>query len=210
MTAPADPRDPTRAAAQAADVQAAVEASIGEPERFALVYDVHYRAVHRYVAARLGPDAAEDVAAEVFLTAFRDRGRFDPRRGQVRPWLFGIATNLVGRHGRTERRRLARLRAGVEAESGFEDTVADKVAAQRLRPQLGTALGSLGRGDRDVLLLVAVAGLGYAEVADALGIPAGTVGSRMNRARAKVRRLLEATDAHPAPTTRKHTEDPHG
>ncbi|WP_370192311.1 RNA polymerase sigma factor [Streptacidiphilus sp. MAP5-52] len=162
------------------------------PERFALVYDAHYRAVHRYVAARLGADVAEDVAAEVFLTAFRKRGTFDPARGQVRAWLFGIATNLVGRHRRAERRHYTNLRAGeTDAETGFEDTVADQVAALRLRPQLGEALATLARADRDVLLLIAVAGLSYAEVAQALSIPSGTVGSRMNRARTKMRRLLE-------------------
>ncbi|TDU02519.1 RNA polymerase sigma-70 factor (ECF subfamily) [Streptomyces sp. 846.5] len=182
-------------------MHAAVEASLGAPERFALVYDAHYRAVHRYVAARLGADVAEDVAAEVFLTAFRKRGSFDPARGQVRAWLFGIATNLVGRHRRTERRHFMNLRAGeTDAETGFEDTVADQVAAQRLRPQLGEALATLARDDRDVLLLIAVAGLSYAEVAQALSIPSGTVGSRMNRARTKMRRLLEPALAPHATT----------
>jgi RNA polymerase sigma factor (sigma-70 family) len=218
VTAHVDLPDPARTAAGPA-LEAAVAASLELPARFALVYDAQYPAVHRYVAARLGPDTAEDVAAEVFLTAFRTRARFDPGRGAVRPWLFGIATNLVARHGRGERRRQAGLRAaaGVEhgpghesgSEAGFEEGVAEKVAAQRLRPQLGAALAALKAPDRDVLLLVAVAGLSYAEVSQALGIPAGTVGSRMNRARATVRKVLGPALATPH-TTHNALENPHG
>ncbi|MGW4645133.1 RNA polymerase sigma factor [Kitasatospora sp. NPDC004289] len=173
---------------------------LADPEDFALAYDRFLPDVHRYVAARIGPDAADDVTAEVFLTAFRERLRFDPARGEVRPWLFGIATNHLARHGRAESRRYARMRRGdgaalPRAEDGdarFEDAALAKVAAQRLRPELAGALASLKRADRDVLLLVAVAGLSYAEVAQALGVPAGTVGSRLNRARAAVRRTLGA------------------
>jgi RNA polymerase sigma-70 factor (ECF subfamily) len=91
-------------------------------------------------------------------------------------------------------------RGPTDAETGFKDTVADQVAAQRLRPQLGEALATLARDDRDVLLLIAVAGLSYAEVAQALSIPSGTVGSRMNRARTKMRRLLEPALAPHATT----------
>lgn len=190
MVAPADIRDPVQAASEAA-----VVASLTEPERFAVVYDAYYGALHRYIAARLGPDASEDVAAEVFLTAFKERRRFDPSRGRIRPWLFGIATNLIGRHSRAERRRYARLVAGEGAEAvfdtGFEEQAAERIAAQRLRPQLGAALAALKKPDRDVLLLIGVAGLSYAEAGEALSIAPGTVASRLNRARTTVRRFLE-------------------
>jgi RNA polymerase sigma factor (sigma-70 family) len=167
--------------------------SLGQPEVFGEVYARHFAAVYRYVAGRLGPDAADDLAAETFLAAFRRRHRFDPARGTVRPWLFGMATNLVAQHRRSESRWYAALaRAGADpliapsASAGEEDRIADRIAASQARPALAAVLARLPDRDRDVLLLVAVGGLSYAEVAFALGIPEGTVGSRLNRARHKI------------------------
>ena len=167
--------------------------SMDQPEVFGELYTRHFAAVYRYVAGRLGPDAADDLAAETFLAAFRRRHRFDPARGAVRPWLFGIATNLVAQHHRAESRWYAALaRAGADpliapsASAGDEDRIADRVAAFQARPALAAVLARLPDRDRDVLLLVAVGGLSYAEVAFALGIPEGTVGSRLNRARRKI------------------------
>ncbi|MEV4094609.1 RNA polymerase sigma factor [Streptosporangium saharense] len=69
------------------------------------VFDAHFAEIHRYIARRLDTDTADDLAADTFLIAFRDRHRFDAARGAVRPWLYGIATNLVARHRREEVRR---------------------------------------------------------------------------------------------------------
>ncbi|GAA3974085.1 RNA polymerase sigma factor [Actinomadura viridis] len=173
-----------------------IERSRHEPDRFAVIYDRYFTEIYRYVAARLGRDAADDVAAETFYAAFRKRDRFDPVRGAVRPWLYGIATNLVGQHRRDESRRFtAFTRAAAHPRpDGHEARVAAKVAAEGVRPQLAGALAALPEGDRDVLLLVAVGGLAYDEVAQALEIPKGTVGSRMNRARRKLREALGGTD----------------
>jgi RNA polymerase sigma-70 factor (ECF subfamily) len=162
-----------------------------DPEVFTEVYDRYFRAIYRYVAARLGTGPAEDIAAETFAVAFRQRDRFDAGRGGLRPWLFGIATNLVARYRRTEARHyraLARARDMPSAGS-HEDEVVAKVAARRLLPQLLAALAALSQGERDVVLLVAVGQLSHEEVARALGISAGTVGSRLSRAR---KRLHEA------------------
>lgn len=168
-----------------------VERSRREPQLFAMIYDRHFSGIYRYVASRLGPEAAEDLAAETFLAAFCDRSRFDPARGDVRTWLYGIATNLVGMHRRAERRRyraLARAAAPPEAASE-EERVLARVSAQVLRGRLAGVLAALPPGDRDVLLLVAV-GLSYEEVSQALSIPPGTVGSRLNRARGRVRKAF--------------------
>jgi RNA polymerase sigma-70 factor (ECF subfamily) len=124
--------------------------------------------------------------------AFGQRDRFDPARGGVRPWLFGIATNLVARYRRAEARRyraLARARDMPSAGS-HEDGVVAKVAARRLLPQLLAALAALSQGERDVVLLVAVSQLSHEEVAQALGISAGTVGSRLSRARKRLRAAI--------------------
>lgn len=164
--------------------------SLDRPEAFGELYTRHFAVVYQYVAARLGPDTADDLAAETFLAAFRHRRRFDPSRGTVRPWLFGMATNLVAQHRRAESRWYAALaRAGADpvitptAAAADDDRIADQVAASQAGPALAAELARLPDRDRDVLLLVAVGGLSYAEVAFALGIPEGTVGSRLNRAR---------------------------
>jgi len=160
-----------------------------DPEVFTEVYDCYFRAIYLYVAARLGTGPAEDIAAETFAVAFGQRDRFDPARGGLRPWLFGIATNLVARHRRAEARRyraLARARDMPSVDS-HEDRVVAKVAARRLLPQLLAALAALSQGERDVVLLVAVSQLSHEEVAQALGISAGTVGSRLSRARKRLR-----------------------
>jgi RNA polymerase sigma factor (sigma-70 family) len=168
-----------------------------DPNLFAAIYDRYFADIHHYLAGRLGPDAADDLAAETFLAAFGARDRFDPVRGTARPWLFGIATNLVARHRRAEARRYrAMARADGPADVGDdENQMAERLTAQRLRRPLAVALAGLPAGERDALLLVAVGGLSYEEVAAALGIPPGTVGSRLNRARQRVRQALASTES---------------
>jgi RNA polymerase sigma-70 factor, ECF subfamily len=75
---------------------AVIERSRGEPERFAVIVDRHFGEIHRYLARRAGEKTADDLAAEVFLAAFAQRQRYDAARPSARPWLYGIATNLVG------------------------------------------------------------------------------------------------------------------
>ena len=82
-----------------------IGASLTEPERFAGIFQRHWDEIYRYIAQRLGPDIAEDVGAETFAVAFRGRRRYDLTREDARPWLYGIATNLIRHHWRTERRR---------------------------------------------------------------------------------------------------------
>ncbi|GAB3966963.1 RNA polymerase sigma factor [Actinoallomurus acanthiterrae] len=188
------------------DDAAVIERSWHEPDRFRVIYDRYFPEIYRYVAGRLGRDVADDVAAETFLAAFRKRDRFDPARGAVRPWLFGIATNLVGQYRRDESRRYAALArmGGDLPNGGHEDRVAARVTAEGMRPRLAGALAALPEGDRDALLLVALGGLGYEEVAEALEIPSGTVGSRLSRVRKKLREALGGTD----PTSSE--EESHG
>jgi RNA polymerase sigma-70 factor (ECF subfamily) len=165
-------------------------------ERFDDVFDAYFVEIHRYAAKRLGQDAAADVAAQTFLEAFRQRERYDPERAGVRTWLYGIATKVVGRHQRAEIRALrarARLASGQGAEE-HTDQVDARVSAEGLRGELARAIAALPRGQRDVLLLVALADLSHGEVAAALGISYGTVGSRLNRARTTLRKALGGTN----------------
>ncbi|MEV5494810.1 RNA polymerase sigma factor [Nonomuraea fuscirosea] len=153
------------------------------------LFDAHFAEIHRYIARRLSADVADDLAAEVFVVAVS--GGYDAAMGAVRPWLYGIATNLVARHRRTEIRRWKAISRAAEREAaGHEDEVLDRVAAARFARPLAGALAGLKPRDRDVVLLVALAGLSHAEVAAALEIPYGTVASRLNRARKQLRAVL--------------------
>jgi len=196
---PLDAATPASRPVREDDEAAVVARSLPEPDQFAVIYERHFAEVYRYLAGRLGRGVAEDLAAETFLVAFRKRDRFDPALGRVRPWLYGIATNLVGQHRRAETRRyraLARAARRVpDAEESHDDLVADAVTAERLGRRLAAALADLRQGDRDVLLLVAISELSHQEVGLALDIPTGTVGSRLNRARKALRRALAVDPA---------------
>ncbi|MFI6900579.1 RNA polymerase sigma factor [Nonomuraea sp. NPDC050394] len=167
-----------------------------EPEVFAEIFRRHAPEIKRFVIRRLGLDIAEDVVAETFLAAFRQRGRYDLARHDALPWLYGIATNLIGRHQRTEARQLNLLaRTGVDpVTEPFTARSDERLSAQAVQRSLAAALAALPAGHRDVLLLVTWGRLSYTEAAEALGIRVGTVRSRVSRARAKIREELGGTD----------------
>jgi RNA polymerase sigma factor (sigma-70 family) len=168
-----------------------VELSLRDPARFGAVFDRYFAEIHGYAAKRAGRDAADDIAAETFLTAFWARRRFDPGRGTVKAWLYGIVTNHLSAYRRRELRAYrAMARTGLSApEEGHADRVVERVAAGSLRGMLAEALADLSRGEREVLLLVALGDLSNTDVAAALGIPYGTVASRLSRARTKLRKV---------------------
>jgi RNA polymerase sigma factor (sigma-70 family) len=176
-----------------------VELSRTDPDRFGAIFDAYFAPIHGYLARRLGSDVADDLAAETFVTAFRKRAQFDASRGTVRAWLYGIATKELSQHRRGEIRCLQALARSAPALSyeSPEELVADRVTAQAWAPRLARAVASLSPGDREVLLLVALGGLRHDEVSAALGIPYGTVGSRLSRVRQKLRAELGAeADRH--------------
>ncbi len=181
----------------AADDAAVIESSWREPERFAVLFDRHAPHIHRYLARRTDRQVADDLVAETFLAAFAKRDRYDLGYADARPWLYGIATNLVGQHRRDQAHQYQIRQAAPAAPevAGHADRVAADVTAQAMRPLLDAALAALPAGDRDVLLLIAYEQLTYQEVARALDIPVGTVQSRLHRARIKVRQVLAGTDA---------------
>ena len=171
-----------------------IEQAKHAPERFTAVFDRHYRQIYAYAARRLGPDLAEDVASETFLVAFDRRHSYDSARAGVRPWLYGIASNLIARHARAEMRRYKALARAVGAQDAGDhaDAVAGRLDAMAVRGRLADALRRLPESVRAVLLLVAWAGLDQREAAAALDIPAGTARSRLHRARQEMRRALGA------------------
>ena len=169
---------------------AIIERSVAVPECFAEIFDRHADGVYRYAARRLGQQAAADVMSEVFLAAFRNRRRYDTGRDDARPWLYGIAINVISQYQRTQRRYTRVLAAvpGVPATDVVADEVLDRVTAAQLRPRIMRVLAELSERDRELVLLVAWAELSYEQAAQALGIPLGTVRSRLHRIRVKLRR----------------------
>lgn len=154
-------------------------------------FDEHGQAVYAYLARRVGEELARDLAAETFRVALQQFDRFDPGRGSARAWLFGIATNLLRHHWRDERRHIGALaRQSLAALGAVDPTVAvdDRIDALRRIDRLVAALDRLAPADRDLLALVVWEGCTSAEVAQALGIPAGTVRSRLRRIRASLAR----------------------
>jgi RNA polymerase sigma-70 factor (ECF subfamily) len=188
---PAGPVPPTESPPGVTDEHLIVE-SLTTPERFAVIFDRYAPVVHGYLSRRVGA-MADDLMSETFLLAFRGRTGYTPGRAPVRAWLFGIATNLVRRHARDEERRYRAFgRAAGHVETTAElGEVAARVDALALRGVLADALAALPREDLDVLLLWTYPQLSYAEIAAALGVPVGTVRSRLHRARRKVRARLD-------------------
>ena len=191
------------------DDAAVIRLSLAEAEQFELLFVRHEPAIRRYVARRLGVDAADNVVAETFLLAFRQRAGYDSTRGGALAWLYGIATNLVGRHRRDEVRLFRALaRTGVNpVMAPFTNQVDDRVTAFAASRRLAEALAGLKAAYRDALLLVAWGGLSYQEAADALGIPVGTVRSRISRSRADLAARWATSPPVKATTTSRADEE---
>lgn len=174
----------------------AISASLSSPDAFSAVFDRHLDAIHGYLQRRVGRDLADELSSQTFLVAFDRRDRYDLSRPDAGPWLFGIATNLLRRHRRTEVRQLrAYARAARDPVTDPFEGAEERIDASEQRRLLVEALAGLPAEERDALLLYAWAELSYAEVADALDVPVGTVRSRLSRARARVREPLEAAGA---------------
>jgi RNA polymerase sigma-70 factor (ECF subfamily) len=178
-----------------------IAASLAEPRRFAAVYDRHAAVVFRFLVRRVGRDTADELLGETFRIAFERREVFDCTRDSARPWLYGIATNLLAKHRRTEARRLRAMErlALAQGDDGMADAIADAVDAQQQVGGVLEAIASLPDGERDALLLFVWEELDYEDVAAALGVPVGTVRSRLHRARG---RLQAATSSRGVRTER--------
>ncbi len=168
-----------------------IVASRSSSQAFVVVFERHFAAVHRYLRRRVPRDLADDLAAETFVRAFAGREGYRRDRPDARPWLYGIATNLLRHHFRREERELrAYARSGVDACGGG-------TPAELPDADLAGVLAGLNDGERDVLFPHVWAELSYEEIADTLAIPIGTVRSRLHRARLKLRELVEPEREYP-------------
>lgn len=167
-----------------------IQRSLDEPGTFSEIFERHVRPVGGYIRRRIGADAVDDVLSETFLVAFRRRASFDARWESARPWLLGIATRVVKNHRAAEARQWRAFEASSTADAvenelphAASDSRLDADAALRA---LAPRIAALAARDRDTLLLHAWADLTYEQIADALGVPVGTVRSRLNRVRRKL------------------------
>ncbi|MFE3068596.1 RNA polymerase sigma factor [Streptomyces sp. NPDC059247] len=198
----------------------------GDPSAFAELFDSYARSVYNH-AFRLTGDwsVAEDVMAATFLEAWRLRKKVDPEGGSIRPWLLGVATNVARNHCRSNRRYRAAALAYATAgppEASVPDHAAEVAGRLDDRRRIAAtlrALASLRRTEREILVLCLWEGLAYTEAAEALGLPVGTVRSRLSRARSRLRDGAEEElaregrresvppDREPAPRSRQTTGD---
>jgi RNA polymerase sigma factor (sigma-70 family) len=166
------------------------------PDAFVEVVRRHEVAIHGYLARRAGRQAADDLLAEVWLRAFAGRGGYDSGHGDARPWLYGIARNVLREHRRTGCSGAGDELAAVDEKLVDPwDGVDDRLDSADRAKAVVSALRALPAADREVLLLVAWEELAPAEAARVLGVPPGTARSRLHRARAALRRVLSERDA---------------
>jgi RNA polymerase sigma-70 factor, ECF subfamily len=168
----------------------------GEPSALGELYRRHALAVHRYCLWRTAAkQLAEDVAATVFLEAWRRRRRLDLTTESAAPLLLGLATKVLRNYWRVQRRHTAVLERISQADLSpwDEDEVAARVDAMSELREKGEAIRALPPRDREVLALLAWGGLSEEETAAALGIPVETVRSRASRRRSCLEVLAETS-----------------
>jgi RNA polymerase sigma factor (sigma-70 family) len=180
----------------------------GDPNAFRDLFDEHVRSVYNHAFRLTGNwSAAEDVVSLTFLEAWRLRDRVDVSvdGGSLRPWLLGIATNVARNVRRAARRHdiaLARL-PKEDVVPDFAEEVAARINDRQRLALVRMALAALGKPEREVLALCVWSGLDYAEAAEALGVPVGTVRSRLSRARKKLNKLVTVARLRPPEESRE-------
>ncbi len=167
-----------------------IQRSLEQPRAFAELFDRHARSIGGYAARRVGPDAGEDILSETFLVAFARRKSFDAAWNSALPWLYGIASRLIKKHRVREAKHIRSSRESAQREEhishdDLETTIA-RLDAEKSTRELAPRIAALSVKERDTLLLYAWGDLTYEEVAVSLGVPVGTVRSRMNRIRTRL------------------------
>lgn len=175
-------------------------AQAGDAAAFTEIVRRYQRAVHRvaYGLTR-NPSDADDLAQETFVRAWRALGGF--RAGEpLYPWLARIAVNLTySLFRRRKRRPEAPIEPLIEAgrQWAADDDPARDAAESEQRERLEASFAELTPEHRAVLVLRVVEGLSYEEIAHSLGVPTGTVMSRLSRARAELKARLQARSGEP-------------
>lgn len=167
-----------------------IRRSVDAPSAFAELFERHARVIGAFAARRVGPDAADDVLSETMLVAFRRRRDFDLAWDSAKPWLLGIASRVIKKHRADEARQWRSFEASVSrgehVSDGAIDAAGERTDASAAVRALAPRIAALPARDRETLLLYAWGDLTYDEIAVALGVPVGTVRSRLNRVRRKL------------------------
>ncbi len=164
-------------------------------EAFRRVYDGHSRAVYAVACRACGPDLATDVTQDVFLRLWRHPERYDPARGSMRTFLLtvtnGVAIDAV-RSEAARRHREARVAAGAETETDAADVGALRADQGAV---IGHALSDLTSVERAAIVTAYFGECTYQQAAAALGVPEGTVKSRIRQGLQRLQHALadEAT-----------------
>lgn len=169
-----------------------IGAARDDPSRFAPVFDRHFQAIYRFAARRLGSEVGKDIAADTFVVALARLKSYDDSRESALSWLYGIASNLIRNHRRTERRRfrlLAKL-SNERVSPGWSDDPDRVLSRTVVTRAVAQALGSLSSKEREALLLFVWAELPQAEIARLQQVAPATVRSRIFRARKELREHL--------------------
>ena len=178
-----------------------IAVSLEDPGAFGVLFDRHGSALLRFLARRVDPSEAGSLLGEVFGIAFERRSNFDLERDSARPWLYGIATNVVAKHRRSEARRIraaARLAARRTLTEDPGETAVATADAEARWAQVAEAMAELPDAERQILLLFAWEELSYDQIAAVLGVPVGTVRSRLHRGRARLARMTLGQEPEPA------------
>jgi RNA polymerase sigma factor (sigma-70 family) len=165
-----------------------------DPGALAALFERHGDRIYNHCFRHLADwSAAEDATSTVFLEVWRHRQRVQLHDGSALPWLYGVATNVCRTAGRSRRRHLRAVSRLPEpaAEPDHADRVTDRLGSEARMRAVLAQIDALPRHEREVLALVAWAGLSYEQAAAALDVPVGTVRSRLSRARARLARLTE-------------------
>lgn len=169
----------------------------GDSDAFAIIYDRHCDATHRYLARRVSSrELAEDLLSIVFLEAWRSRASARLDSGSARPWILGIARMTLRRKARTDfRHRRAMDRVPQESpQPDHADDVVELLDRRTEAAHVRAAFADLRRVDQDVIETCLWQGLDYASAATVLGVPIGTVKSRLSRARTRLIARLDELD----------------
>jgi RNA polymerase sigma-70 factor (ECF subfamily) len=189
----------TMTATQAtSDAELLRQVRAGTASAFAELYRRHQGPLYRFALLRCGsPDTAADVVQEAFMGLLTERFRFDPLRGQLQHFLFGVARNLILKIEESRQRQVALPDSGEDDEAELE--LADEAAGPLARlleneaaEEVRRALALLPAHYRDVVILYEMHDLAYAEIAQVCQVDIGTVRSRLSRARTALAARLAA------------------
>jgi len=169
-----------------------IKRSVCAPEMFGAIFDRHFTEIHGYLSRRTGSDIADGLVGDVFRIAFENRSRYRTDRPCALPWLYGIAANVLRQSRRSEQRRLRlvdKLTSEATARSTGDEST--RTLAREEVAMVVDALANLPEAEREAVLLYAWEDLSYDEIATAQDVPVGTVRSRLNRARKRIRERID-------------------